>query len=93
MATHDSFNLDPFWDDEYKRLDYRKEEFNDQQTLLQWIAAGHTAPFGGSMCDMRLPQPQWNQRIIDFFARYEHWKNIGTIYCTTKNPYLHSSWI
>ena len=41
---------------------------------------GHTGPFGGWMCDMRNPQPSWNQRIIDFFAKYEHWKNIGTSY-------------
>lgn len=80
MATHESFNLDPFWDDEYKLLDYRKEEFNDTTALMHWIGMGHTGPFGGYMCDMRGTQPSWNNRFIDFFERYEHWKNIGTSY-------------
>ena len=75
MATHDSFNLDPFWDDEYKLLDYRKEEFNDTTSLMHWIGMGHTGPFGGYMCDMRYPQTSWNQQIINFFFTAKTIKN------------------
>jgi hypothetical protein len=32
------------------------------------------------MCDMRSPQPSWNQQFIDFFQIYENWKDIGTSY-------------
>lgn len=80
MATHDWFNIAPFWDDEYKRLDYIKERFNDPETQIVWEDAGFRGPFGGWMCDMRQPQPRWNNQIIEFFQTYEHWKNIGTSY-------------
>jgi len=80
MATHECFNIAPFWDDEYKNLDYIKEKFNDPDTEIAWQDSGFRGPFGGWMCDMRSPQPLWNQKFIDFFERYEHWKNIGTSY-------------
>jgi hypothetical protein len=80
MATHEYFNLDPFWDDEFKTLNYKKEQFNDPATMIEWEDAGFRGPFGGYMCDMRNVQPSWNHRIIEFFERYEHWKNIGTSY-------------
>jgi len=80
MATHEYFHLDPFWDEEYKNLEYKKEQFNDPSTMIQWEDAGFRGPFGGYMCDMRLPQPSWNQKVVDFFERYEHWKNVGTSY-------------
>jgi hypothetical protein len=80
MATHDSFNIARFWDDEFKSLDYIKEKFNDPETEIKWQDAGFRGPFGGWMCDMRSPQPLWNQKFIDFFERYEHWKDIGTSY-------------
>lgn len=80
MATHDSFNIAKFWDEEYKTLKYIKESFNDMGTIIEWQDAGFNGPFGGYMCDMRNPQPSWNQRFIDFFERYEHWKDVGTSY-------------
>ena len=80
MAILDSFNIAPFWDEEYTRLDYVKEPFNDPATVATWQNAGFLGPFGGSMCDMRGQQPSWNQKFIDFFQTYEHWKDIGTSY-------------
>ena len=80
MATHDSFNIARFWDDEFKTLDYIKESFNDPSSVIEWQDAGFLGPFGGSMCDMRSPQPSWNHKFIDFFQTYEHWKDIGTSY-------------
>ena len=80
MATHDSFNIAKFWDDEYKSLNYVKEPFNDTATVDVWQSAGFMGPFGGHMCDMRGTQPGWNQQFIDFFTKYEHWQDIGTSY-------------
>ena len=79
MATHDSFNIAPFWDDEYKHLTYKKEQFNDPATMIAWEDQGFRGPFGGYMCDMRSPQPSWNQQFVDFFATLG-WRNIGTSY-------------
>jgi hypothetical protein len=77
MATHDWFNISPFWDEEYKQLDYQKEKFNDPLTVIGWQDAGFCGPFGGWMCDMRRVQPSWNQKFIDFFS---DWQDIGTSY-------------
>ncbi|CAB4133433.1 hypothetical protein UFOVP257_190 [uncultured Caudovirales phage] len=79
MATHETFNIAPFWDDEYKHLTYKKEQFNDPSTLIDWEDRGFRGSFGGHMCDMRSPQPSWNQQFIDFFASLG-WKDIGTSY-------------
>lgn len=79
MATHETYNIGKFWDEEYKFLEYHKEEFNDPLTTIRWIGNGHTGPFGGYMCDMRSKQPSWNQQFIDFFASMG-WKDIGTSY-------------
>jgi hypothetical protein len=80
MATHDSFNIAPFWDDEYKSLNYIMEDFNDPGTVAEWMSLGFNGPFGGYACDMRSPQPSWNHKFIEFFQTYEHWKDIGTSY-------------
>lgn len=80
MATHESFNIALFWDNEFKNLTYKREQFNDPLSLIEWEDQGYRGPFGGYMCDMRSPQPSWNQQFIDFFATYEKWKNIGTSY-------------
>jgi hypothetical protein len=79
MATHDSFNIAPFWDDEYKNLNYFKEKFNDPATMINWEDQGFRGPFGGWMCDMRNSQPTWNNEFITFFESLG-WKNIGTSY-------------
>jgi hypothetical protein len=73
------FQLSPFWDDEYKHLDYENESFNDTKQLAVWQSQGYANRFTGDMCDMRSPQPQWNQRFIEIFTELG-WKNIGTSY-------------
>ena len=80
MVTHESYKLFKFWDDEFKRLDYIKENFNDPATQIGWEDYGFRGPFGGWMCDMRASQPSWNLKFIDFFQRYEHWQNVCTSY-------------
>jgi hypothetical protein len=81
MATHEivKYWLDVFWDDEYKRLDYVNEPFNDTVNTRLWIEQGYPARFTGDMCDMRSQQPTWNQRFIDIFSNLG-WKDIGTSY-------------
>lgn len=73
------YNLEVFWDDEYKHLDYINEEFNDQISLEAWIKQGYANRFTGDMCDMRNPQPSWNHKFIEHFAKLG-WKDIGTSY-------------
>ena len=81
MATHGitKIHLQPFWDDEYKQLEYIQESFNDSESVVKWTDQGYSDKFTGFMCDMRSPQPTWNQRIIDIFDG-KGWKDIGTSY-------------
>jgi hypothetical protein len=73
------YQLSPFWDDEYKQLEYINEPFNDTVLQQQWVAQGYADQFTGDMCDMRSAQPSWNNRFVDFF-RDLGWKDIGTSY-------------
>ena len=73
------YQLHPFWNDEYKQLDYINESFNDVELQTTWIEQGYSNKFTGDMCDMRSPQPTWNQRFIDIFEG-QGWQDVGTSY-------------
>jgi hypothetical protein len=81
MATHAIFkyHIPAFWDDEFQRLEYINETFNDTELVERWLSLGFANRFTGDMCDMRSTQPTWNKTIIDVF---EHlgWQDIGTSY-------------
>ena len=72
-------NIDPFWDDEYLHLDYSVENFNNPLDTEKWLKAGYRCNFTGAMCDMRRPQPSWNDRFIKHFEGLG-WRDIGTSY-------------
>ena len=81
MATPEvsKLHIGKFWDDEYKNLNYVREPFNDPAITGTWVTQGYSGPFTGLMCDMRTPQPSWNQQFVDIFAA-RGWKDIGTSY-------------
>jgi hypothetical protein len=81
MATHElsKYRIAKFWDNEFKRLNYINETFNDTENLKTWLALGYANRFTGDMCDMRSPQPSWNNRFIDMYKE-KGWKDIGTSY-------------
>ncbi len=85
MATQDwgKGHLEPFWDDQYRRLHYVHQPFNNSQDLLLWRKQGYTHPdaqFTGFMCDMTFPQPQWNNRLIHWFENEFSVTDVGTSY-------------
>lgn len=81
MATPavSELHIDCFWDDEFKRLNYIHEPFNDPETVSQWIHQGYTWPWTGALCDMRSPQPSWNHCFIEYFESLG-WQDVGTSY-------------
>lgn len=80
MAILDQIaNIECFWDEEYKHLDYSVENFNNPLDIDYWIESGYRCNFTGAMCDMRKSQPSWNQKFIDYFSGM-HWKDISTSY-------------
>jgi hypothetical protein len=86
--SYQTYNLDVFWDDEFKRLDYRQEPFNDQNDVQIWLAAGYQPKFCGAMADMRDRQPSWNHRFIEHFESLG-WRDIGTsYYCMTSGTVM-----
>ena len=78
MVTLERIN--PFWDHEYKFLDYKNEEFNNSNDLARWIYQGYRhGKFTGDMCDMRRPQPSWNDQFIKHFEDLG-WQDVATSY-------------
>lgn len=73
------YQLYPFWDEEFKTLDYVTEPFNDPLQIRKWQQEGYCDNFTGEMCDMRSQQPSWNSRFLEIFEG-QGWKNIGTSY-------------
>ena len=81
MATHvvTKYSLEVFWDDEFKKLNYIQEPFNDPISVSQWLGQGYQPKIVGAMCDMRQQQPSWNNKFIEHFEQLG-WKDIGTSY-------------
>ena len=81
MAIQDNIilTMDPFWDEEFKSLDYKLEVFNDADSINKWLVQGYPGKFLGQLCDMSKPQPSWNYRFVEFFSALG-WKDIGTSY-------------
>jgi hypothetical protein len=81
MVTHATsrYNIYPFWDNEFKTLDYIQEPFNDPANVANWIAQGYQAKITGDLCDMRHQLPSWNHRFVDFYQQ-RGWQDIGVAY-------------
>ena len=81
MVTHvvTKYNLEVFWNDEFKKLNYIQEPFNDSESVNLWLTQGYQSKIVGSMCDMRQPQPSWNDCFVRHFEALG-WKDIGTSY-------------
>lgn len=80
METQDYFRkIEPFWDDEYKQLDYTYEPFNEPAATEEWLNVGYANKFTGALCDMRKPQPSWNHKIVQYFSELG-WQDVGTSY-------------
>jgi hypothetical protein len=71
--------IEVFWDDEFKHIEYVQEPFNDPQDVALWLSQGYQPKICGDMADMRMPQPSWNHRFIDIY-RAKGWRDIGTSY-------------
>ena len=73
------YDLEVFWDDEFKQLDYQQEPFNDPNDVQQWLAQGYQSKICGDMADMRGRQPSWNHRFIQHYTALG-WQHVGTSY-------------
>ena len=90
MVTHavQTYNLNVFWDNEYKDLEYIQEPYNDPTDVVRWLSQGYQPKICGDLCDMRSPQPSWNNQFVEHFESLG-WKDIGTAYyCMTSGTVM-----
>jgi hypothetical protein len=73
------YNIDRFWNDEFKTLDYVQEPFNDPESVARWVGQGYQAKITGDLCDMRHRLPCWNHQFIEFYHK-RGWQDIGVAY-------------
>lgn len=79
MSAYKVYNIDVFWDDEFKHLDYVQEPFNDQADVDKWINQGYQSKICGDLADMRHRLPSWNDRFIKYYESLG-WKDVGCAY-------------
>ena len=81
MTTHSitRYNLEVFWDEEFKNLTYINEPFNDPVSVDQWLSQGYHSKITGDLCDMRHTLPSWNHKFIELYESMG-WKDIGVAY-------------
>ena len=73
------YNLEVFWNDEFKHLEYINEPFNDPVSVNQWISQGYQSKITGDLCDMRHRLPSWNHKFVELYEA-QGWKDIGLAY-------------
>ena len=85
--THDRWHkghIEPFWSKQsYTQLNYTLEGFNNPSDMMKWKRQGYVHPishYTGFLCDMRKPQPAWNDQIIKWFEDTYSVTDIGTSY-------------
>ena len=81
MATlvTSQYNIDRFWDDEFKTLSYIQEPFNDPVSVSRWLSQGYQAKITGDLCDMRHQLPSWNHQFVELYHK-RGWQDIGVAY-------------
>ena len=71
--------IKPFWDDEYKKLNYRKEIFNDEYAIQGWREQGYQNPiesFSGEMANHGDVQPKWNDGIVKWATEVQELQDL-----------------
>lgn len=77
------YQLYPFWDDEFKKLEYINEPFNDPASVNVWLEQGYHDKVTGDLCDMRHTLPTWSQRFLEIFQG-QGWKDVGLAFYRMK---------
>ena len=76
-------HIKPFWDEEYKTLDYRKEIFNDSYMIDEWRENGYDNDiknFSGKMAAYNDRLPSWHNKILEWVDEEFQLKDVGCCY-------------
>jgi hypothetical protein len=85
--THDNWlrgHIEPFWGSEsIIELNYNRTELSPDQDIPKWKDLGYLPEIRhlcGELCDMRKPQPTWNNELIAWYKNAHGVTNVGTAY-------------
>lgn len=70
------YQIERFWNDEFKTLDYIHEPFNDPDSVSLWLNQGYPDKFCGELCDMRHSLPNWINSFVNIYSQ-RGWQDIG----------------
>lgn len=70
------YQIERFWDDEFKHIDYVQEPFNDPASVAQWISQGYHTKICGDLADMRHQLPNWAGKFIEIYESLG-WQDVG----------------
>lgn len=76
MATPAISNFYPFWNDDYKHLNYYNREFSNPEDIKLWKSLG-IEKITGDMCPFGETHPKWTPIITKTFENTYGWKNVG----------------
>ena len=70
------YQIERFWDDEFKTIGYVNEPFNDPVSVNTWLSQGYQAKICGELADMRHELPSWSSKFIEIYETMG-WKDVG----------------
>ena len=70
------YQIERFWDDEFKTIDYIQEPFNDPASVNLWFTQGYQNKICGDLADMRHTLPSWSSKFIEMYESMG-WKDVG----------------
>ena len=70
------YQVECFWNNDFKHIGYVHEPFNDPDTVSTWITAGYPNKFCGDLADMRHHLPAWASKFIEIYERLG-WHDVG----------------
>tara|TARA_R110002020_G_scaffold113362_2_gene260743 strand:+ start:1222 stop:1725 length:504 start_codon:yes stop_codon:yes gene_type:complete len=76
-------HVKPFWDNQYKNLNYRKEIFNDEYAIEEWRKQGYNNDvdsFSGKMANYEDALPSWHNKILEWVEEEFQLKDVGCCY-------------
>ena len=76
MVTPAIVKFYPFWNDEYKHLNYYNREFSNSEDVQLWKSLG-IEKITGDMCPFGEKHPEWTSIITRTFKDNYGWNNIG----------------
>jgi hypothetical protein len=70
------YQIERFWDDEFKHIQYVQEPFNDPESIKHWLAQGYNDKICGDLADMRHQLPSWAGKFVELYEQ-QGWKDVG----------------